>query len=809
MTQTTSTFQTLQYLGIFLLSAATLMLQVAFTRVLSVALWYHFVFMVVSIALFGYGASGTFLSSFPQLLKQDLDRLLTLTAAMFSVASLASYVLSNQVPFDPARLAWDRMQVLYIMIFYLLLSIPFFLSGLCVALAVSKAGKAINKLYFSNLIGSGLGSLLVLILFSPLTGPGVMVFTSLLAGVSAFTFSMQLRKKHRLLTVLWLLILLLVLPFAQVLFPIHMSPYKSLKVAQRYPNAELLDTQWNAFSQVDVIQSGYVRYAPGLSLQYQWPLPDQIGITVDGDTLTAITRYNGNLSTLLFTAYLPTVLPYYLQGSPHALVLGAGGGLSVLSALYHNASSIVAVEVNPLVVDLVKNEYKDFAGNIYGDERVKVVVSEGRSFIRASADTFDIIDLSMTDNAAASSTGIHALSENYLHTKEAFIDYYQHLSQGGMFTVTRWLLPPPREDIRLVSLAVDALESLGIKDPENHIAVIRTWGTLTLLIKKNGLDATDNAAIREFCSTRSFDIVYLPGVRPQEVNHYNKFPEPIYYLMVQEILFAEDRDQFYERYLFDITPVSDERPFFFHFFKWNRLFETYELMGRRWQPLIEGGYLVPLVFIQALALSLVFILLPVRKFQRRGIVGHRRFITYFFCLGLGYMFIEITLIQRFILFLGHPTYAVSIVLFSLLLSSGGGSYFSGRVNMVNGRSLQLLLLGISTLSLLYIFLSPVFLTLLGLSLAAKLLTSFLLIAPLGFVLGMPFPLGIRLLSDSRRVLIPWAWAANGCASVLGSILPVIVALSLGFSTVFVLASLTYLIAYIVLLYKHPLESFSI
>ncbi|MFQ6124592.1 MAG: hypothetical protein ACE5R6_08320 [Candidatus Heimdallarchaeota archaeon] len=809
MTQTTSNFQTLQYSGIFLLSAATLMLQVAFTRVLSVALWYHFVFMVVSIALFGYGASGTFLSSFPQLLKQDLDQLLTLTAALFSVASFGSYIISNQIPFDPARLAWDRMQIGYIMIYYLLLAIPFFLSGLCVALAVSKAGKVINKLYFSNLIGSGLGSFLVLFLFSPLTGPGVMVFTSLLAGVSAFFFSMQLQKSHRCINALWLLILLLVLPFAQVLFPIHISPYKSLKIAQRYPNAELLDTQWNAFSRVDVIQSGYVRYAPGISLQYQQPLPDQIGVTVDGDTMTAITRYDGNLSTLLFTAYLPSVLPYYLHDTPYTLVLGAGGGLSVLSALYHNASSIVAVEVNPLIVDLMQHKYKEFAGNIYGIGRVKVVVSEGRSFIRASTDTFDIIELSMTDNAAASSTGIHALSENYLHTKEAFIDYFTHLSPRGMFTVTRWLLPPPREDIRLVSLAVDALESLEIKDPENYIAVIRTWGTLTLLIKKNRLDTTDNAAIREFCRKRSFDIVYLPGISPQEVNRYNQFPEPIYYMMVQEILFAEDRDQFYERYLFDITPVSDERPFFFHFFKWNRLYETYKFMGRRWQPLIEGGFLVPLVFVQALALSMVFILLPLRKVQRHDVVGHKRFITYFFCLGLGYMFIEITLIQRFILFLGHPTYAVSTVLFSLLLSSGGGSYFSGRVKLVDRRGLRFLLLGISTLSLLYIFLSPVFLTFLGLSLATKLLVSFLLIVPLGFVLGMPFPLGIRLLSDSRHVLIPWAWAANGCASVLGSILPVIIALSLGFSTVFVLASLTYLIAYLFLSYKHPFESFSI
>jgi len=785
--------QTFRFVGIFLLSVATLMLQVALMRVLSVALWYHFVFMVVSIGLFGYGASGTFLSSFPHLLKKNLDHLLTFISLLFSVTCLSSYILINYIPFDPARLAWDRLQVLYIMIYYLILAIPFFLSGLCVALAVAKSGKMINKLYFSNLIGSGFGSLFILVLFTPLTGPGVIVFAALLAGASSLMFSKKLCRKHRYLVMSWLFVLLLVLPFAQVLFPIHMSPYKSLQVAQRYPDVELLDTKWNAFSRIDVIQSGYVRYAPGLSLQYQQALPGQIGIATDGEAITAITHYNGNRSTLRFTAFLPTALPYYLHRNPQVLVLGAGGGLGVLAALYHNANSIVAVEDNPLIVDLVKNEYREFAGNIYGNPPVQAVVSEERSFIRACDSTYDIIDLTMLDSAAASSTGIYALSENYLFTKEAFIDYFTHLSEEGMFTVTRWLLPPPREDIRTVSLAIAALESLGIDDPENYLAVIRTWGTFTLLVKKNGLDATDNAAIREFCRTRGFDIVFLPGVQRQEANRYNKFPEPIYYWMVQEMLFADDRERFYEQYLFDITPVSDDRPFFFHFFKWDRLIETYEQMNRRWQALIEGGYLVPLVFVQALGLSLIFILLPVRKFRQQRLVGQRRIITYFFCLGLGYMFVELTLIQRFILFLGHPSYAVSMVLFSLLLSSGGGSYFSGRFNFIKGKEIRPLLLGIGLLSALYVFLGPVLLALIGLPLPIKALSTIVLIAPLGFVLGMPFPLGIRLLNQSQQDLIPWAWAANGCASVLGSILPVIIALSLGFSSVFVLVSLIYLV----------------
>ncbi len=796
MGQTTSNSWTLRYLGIFFLSVATLMLQVSFTRVLSVALWYHFVFMIVSIALFGYGASGTFLSSFSRLLKQDSDQMLTLFSILFSVTCLGSYLLSNHVPFDPARLAWDRLQVLYILIYYLILAIPFFFSGLCVALAVSKAGQMINKLYFANLIGSGLGALLVLGLFTPLTGPGVIVFTTILAGASAVTFSTKLQKRYRGIVASWVVVLLILLPYAQVLFPIQMSPYKSLQVAQRYPNSEVLTTRWNAFSRVDVVQSGYVRYAPGLSLHYQQPLPDQLGITIDGDALTAITRYNGNQSTLRFSTFLPTAMPYYLLNNPHVAILGAGGGLNVLTALYHNSSTVVTVENNQIIVDLLQNEYQEFTGNIFGDPRVNVVVSDGRSFIRSHKDTYDLIELSMTDNAAASSTGIYALSENYVYTKEAFMDYYTHLTQDGMLTITRWLLPPPREDIRLVSLAITALEDLGINDPENHISVIRTWGTFTLLIKKNPITVVDNSAIREFCNTRGFDVVYLPGISPQEVNRYNKFPEPIYYLMVQKLLFTEDRAQFYEQYLFDITPVSDNRPFFFHFFTWNRLFETYESMGRKWQPLIEGGYLVPLVFIQALGLSLVFILFPIRKFRRQCLDGQRRYLTYFFCIGLGYMFIELTLIQQFILFLGHPTYAISMVLFSLLLSSGVGSYLSGRVKLDVGSRLRPLLIGISVLCLFYTFLSRILLTLLGLPFAAKLVISFLLIFPLGFVLGMPFPLGIRMLSGSRRVLIPWAWAVNGCASVLGSILPMMVALSFGFPTVLVLASLVYFCSFL-------------
>jgi len=783
----------LRYAGVFLLSAATLMVQVAYTRLFSIALWHHFVWMIVSIALLGYAASGTLLSVFPKLSEMDFDRTLTITSTLFSASILLSYAILNHIPFDPSRLNWDPLQIFYITVYYVLLSIPFLFSGIVVALALERAGTRVNELYFSSFIGSALGSVSVLPIFGRLTGPGVMVFASLIVAASSLAFAINLGKVDSTKVAVWLVLLLTILPFAGGLLPVKISPYKSLMVSLRYPGASLIETRWNAFSRVDVVTSGFVRYAPGLSLQYGGVLPEQIGVIVDGDNLNAITKFDGNPLSLAFTRFLPTALPYHLVRSPRVLVVGSEGGQSVLTALYHGSSSIVAVEANPIVVDLVRERYGAFSGHIYENERVSVRVTEGRSFIQGSEDEYDIIELSMTGSASASSTGVYALSENYLYTVESFEAFIDHLSEKGFLSVSRWLLPPPREDVRIVSLAVSALEARGVEDPAEHIGVIRTWGTITLLVKRSPLDAAEIASIREFCGKMGFDIVYVPGVEPHEVNVYNRFPEPIYYNLVHGLLHAEDRDSFYDGYLYDIGVSSDERPFFFHFFKWDRLLETYMNLDRKWQPLIEGGYLVPLALVQALVLSVVFILLPMRRLRGRKIEGRWSHLAYFFGLGLGYMFIEMATIQRFMLLLGHPVYSVSVVIFSLLLASGLGSYVSGRIEP-GSRGHRRVLFLIVVMALLYGLISPLIRPLLGLPIVARLVAASVIIAPLGFFMGMPFPLGLRSLTGPSRDLIPWAWAVNGCASVLGSILPTVIALNMGFSRIFFFAGAAYLVS---------------
>lgn len=754
---------------VFAVSIAMLMLQVSFTRILSVAQWYHFAFLVISIALFGIGAAGTFLSVFPSLIERELTRMLQLLTFLFSLSIILSFWLTNTIPFDPFRITWDTMQLIYIMVYYLALSIPFFFGGMIITLALLKM-EDVGRIYFSSLIGSGLGSVLVI----PLSALGAITI-----GLSAFIAALSLAgfTERRRLSMIWLALLCIVILY----FPqIHISPYKTLNIALSYPDSQILTTQWNAHSRVDVIESPLVRYAPGLSIMYRGEIPDQLGITVDGDQLTAVTRWDGTHSSIDFIEYLPTSLPFHLnQGS--TLILGAGGGMDVLTALYFNATPVTAVESNQLVADMMETTYRDFSGGLYG--RANVEISDSRSFVKRSKDEYDTILLTLTDSTPAS-TGIYALTENYVYTVEAFQDYYDHLSENGTLSITRYVLPPPRESLRIVSLAVAAMEKNGIEHPEHHIAIMRSWGTITIIIKKSELTPHEIAAIRAFSRERKFDLVYVPGITLDEANVYNKFPEPYYYQNINKLF--SDKDRFYGDYLFKVSPVTDEQPFFFQFFKFEKMGPTYESMGKKWQPFVEGGYMTPIIFIQALVLSLVFILLPLRRIgkypQKKGIL------VYFLCLGFGFMFIEITLIQKFILFLGHPVYAVSAVLFSLLLFAGLGSFYSERL-----KSPVKVIPALSLLIILYLMLLPrIFNLFLGHEIMIRYLISLVTIAPLGFLMGMPFPLGVRITKKINPELIPWAWAVNGCASVLGSILVIMIALSWGFSIVLVLASAVYL-----------------
>jgi len=784
----------LTYLGILLLSAATLLFEITLTRVFSVAQWYHLAFMVVSLALLGFGVSGSFLSLFPRLVTKNLGRLLAVCAALFSVSSLGSYLVVNSIPFDSYRLSWESHQLFYLMVYYLSLAIPFFFTGLALGTALSKMPSQAGKFYGFNMVGSGLGCLLVLVSPSLLGVSGTVVLAALLGLLAVLFFSLP---RSRLLPSLalaggaGLIVLLVSLPVA---LDIKMSPYKTLSQVLLHPQAQTLWTKQNTFSRLDVVESSSIHMAPGLSFNYGRELPPQLGMTIDGGNLNPVSQIEASEAD--FTEYLPTALAYQFTPNPKVLVIEPQGGLDVLTALYHQSSSVVAVVSNPLIVEAM-NKFDQ--GHLLDDPRVEVATEGTRSYLRRSAEQFDVIHVSLTDSFQVVAAGVYSLSENYLYTVEAFEEYYQHLAPGGVLSITRWTQMPPSEGVRLMSLATATLENLRVARPEQHIAAIRSFQTITLLLKESPFSPQDISTVKDFCNRLGFDVVYFPGIDPADLNRYNVLPREVYYEAFTSILSTSEREGFLANYTYDISPTTDDRPFFSHFFKWSQAPYIWRSLGKTWQPFGGAGFLIIVaLLISAILSSAIFILLPLRfRPRQRGGQSHTlipgmrwQLFIYFSALGLGFLFIEIPLMQKFILFLDEPTYAFAIVLATIFIFSGLGSLLSARL----AKMLPQIILGLGLLAFLYpLFLPHVFEALLGQPLLLRLLATMGILAPLSFLMGVPFPSGIRIMGTLSPSLVPWAWGINGCVSVVSSILAMIVILWVGFSPVLMAASGIYLV----------------
>jgi len=845
----------LTYLGVFLLSAATLVLEIALTRLFAVAQGYHFAFMAVSIALLGFGASGSALALRPPKASPDKHapgRLPIVAAGLFAASCLGGYLVVNTLPFDAYTIGWERRQLAILLADYLALTVPFFFSGLVVGALLSRLPEHTNRLYAANLAGSGAGCLLVVAALPLIGGAGVVVLATLLGLLATLALCTPhtLCTPGTLRTVRTLLLLLtLCLPLAYLLarppawLDVRMSPYKSLSQVLRFPDTRLLTTRWNAYSRVDVVQSSAIRSAPGLSLSYQRLLPPQYGVTVDGDNLRPLTALrpadlatpNDPASAAAFTADLPAALAYGLRPGGRVLILEAGGGLDVLVALQHGARSVVAVEPNPLVVSAVRQR-----GVVYDDRRVTVVAENSRSYLRRTPEQFDIIQLSLSESFQAVTSGAYSLAENYLFTRESFADAYAHLAPGGLLVVTRWLQLPPSEELRAAAIAVAALEQAGVRDPARQLVAFRSFQTMTLLVQQGEFTADELAAVRRFCEQRLFDLVALPGLTPGEANRYNVLRDDAYYRTFAQLL-SQERNSLLAGYAYNVTPATDDQPFFFHYFRWGQTPAILQSLGRTWQPFGGGGYLVLIaLLVLALFASVVLIVAPLalrRRFkiskaanqqknkstnqqinesanqrisestkQQSGklVIGDLRFadlrfplFAYFACLGLGYLLVEIPLMQHFILFLGQPTYAFSTVLFALLVFSGLGSVVAGagggKGEEGRGRGVLLLALAaLVVLLLLYLVALPlVFRALLGQGLLVRLVVSIIALAPLGFLMGVPFPSGIALVNKIAPDLIPWVWGVNGCASVIASIGAALLAVSFGFSWVLLAAAASY------------------
>ena len=777
--------------AIALLAGAILAFEIVLLRIFSFTIWHHFAFMVISVALLGVAVSGVVLQLVPRA-SEPAPRRAAQYALSFAGLAVAAVALIGRLPLDPTQLADGAGPWLRLFGYYLALLLPLTAAGLAVGTLLKGFAASAPAVYGSDLLGAAVGAVAVMLLLEPLGAEGVVLLVAAVACLGAAVLRAggagdpgragaggPLRAAAPALAAA--LALLAAIPFAPALLDIRPGEGKTLGwLLARPPGTEaprVTATRWNPLARVDVVEN-----TPPVTWttnpRAPVPHPGETRMLLDGDAATPVVQFGDTPPAEM--ALLDWTLgsaAYQLPHPQRVLIIGAGGGLDVLTALHHGARTVDAVEINGAVIDFARGPLAARGGRAFERPGVTLHEAEGRAFVRRSKDTFDLLQLSLIDTWAASASGAYSLSEGYLYTVEALGDDLARLAPDGALTVTRWDWNPPRESLRLVAVVDEALRRQGATDPSRHLIVFGLGRMANLVVKKSPFTAEEIARARELAAERGFFVVYEPE-RPAAT------PYAAY-------LSAPDRRAFVASYPFDISPTTDDRPFFFQFGRWSNL----QLFGAGWKdnPLILSGRLVLVaVLLQALVLSLPLLVLALRG-GAGPVAGSCAIAGYFAALGVAFMLLEISLMQRVTLFLGSPVLAAAVVLATLLAAAGAGSLVAARR--------AALLAGpwpmtgaIAGLIALYAFGLPAVLRAgLGLGDAARVALAVLLVVPLGLAVGVPFPAALaRLAARGGSAATGLAWAANGVGSVLGPILAALLALDVGLSGVMILAGAVYL-----------------
>lgn len=753
------------YFGILATSLATLLLELSLTRVFSVIYFYHFAFLAISIALFGLGAGGVFSYLVSGWRGTLFGKVGTLAAVDAIVCVFSLWFLLTRT---------GRLETAELTLAYFVAALPFFLSGTIVSLVIADTVERVNRTYFFDLIGAAAGCAVLVPLLEWVGGPNtILVAAALFAVSSAIWFHLNRSPRGRVAAVSMGLLLVALIAYNAKFSVLDVKYAKG----QQLKGEEF--QKWNAFSRIAI------KPEPGSGLK---------SIVIDADAATGIARFDfAHLSSQekLGLEYQGPGVPYLLRPGAKALIIGPGGGWDVSRALASGSKDITGVEINPIIANVImRQKFPQYSNRLYFRPEVKIFVEDGRSFIRKSQQRFQVIQATLVDTWASTAAGAFALSENNLYTTEAFVDYLSHLENDGVLAFTRWGFRPPRESLRVVSLAQAALKELGQNDPSRNVAVIRSdvqklegWGAQdTILVSRTPFSQADLQRLKTAAATGHMQVVYLPGT---------DVSSPF-----RDLLRATDLPRFFASYPFDVRPVSDDRPFFFYTVQprdlWSFVFhashETADYKINSALPVLFGSLGIS-ILATLIIMCLPPLLLRDRLPRSAGSIGA---LLFFLFIGAGYILIQVALIQKFVLFLGHPTYALTVIIFSMLLSSGIGSFASKKLVQGNPNRLAItLLLIVAAVMLLSLAVTPVAEGGVTLPFALKVLISVALISPVGFVMGMPFPSGLTLLERAMPASLRWAWAVNAAASVLGSAAAMFLAIYLGLSTTLVIGGLLY------------------
>ncbi|MBN1135655.1 MAG: hypothetical protein JXM73_03675 [Anaerolineae bacterium] len=755
-------------LAVFFLSASLLALEVLFVRLTSILLYPVSTYLVISLALLGYGLSGTLLA-----LRRSRDPVSPRQASTASIAfgiatllALADIWLAGQSPVAAALLP-------------LALGLPFACGGRAIALALSLPDIPVNRVYFADLLGAGLGAVALLVGLQPLGGIrlGAMLAGAGLVAAGLFGLHKQARRSW---IPSWTGIAVMVLASLAPL-PVGILPIapKELRSFKNLGSQVVWDYQgWHPLARVDVLT------LPGDKVELPQAFDYKL-VTQDGGAPSILLNIP-DIQSADFTDHTIFGVPYWIKSEPKVLIIGLGGGPDVQAALHCGASSITGVEINPQMVEIVRGPFAEFTGRPYEDPRVKIIEGDGRHIIRLVNETYDIIQLTGVDTSVASVGANPNLAENYLYTVEAFREFHQRLAPDGLLSVS--FPATPGLGLRLTALGVAALQAEGIAEPGQHLIVSTTGGFVHVLIKRSPFTDGEIEAIEEHYSSPTIGL-YFPL--------YNRlFDAPsAEFFAASEVLYAPRRDypgpysdylqafeagqgtQYLAAQTRTVLPPTDDWPFFFVLDKWGQHAPNLQIL------IVTLGLLFAAAF--------VFILAPSMILQRRGLqISHAwLLVLYFTALGLGYIFIEVVFIQKLSLFLGHPSYALATTLCTLLISSGIGSLISRRSWVPAAAG------GVAILTLAAaLAVGPLFDLLLPWPLAARVVIAAGIVALPGFLMGMPFPNALEAVKAKAPAFVPWAWAINSTATVIGTITSVLLAMLWGFTTVFVCAGVLYLLA---------------
>ncbi|HXL00313.1 MAG TPA: hypothetical protein PLE90_02780 [Dysgonamonadaceae bacterium] len=768
--------------AIGLISAAIIAFQLILMQILSYVQWYHFAYMIISIALLGFGAAGTFLTIFQQKLEKNyytlFPFLLIVTAILIPV--VVGIANSEAVRFDSLLIFQDSRHIGKLILTYFIFFLPFLTGALAIGMSFSKFADQIGKIYFSNLIGSGIGGIIAIFFMQWIIPEQQSFAVAILAFVGGIV-SLPKNKKKLIRIIVPLSTLILIILF---FYPPRLTPseYKDISKTMLLPDAKVEYRKSTPHGFVEIVSSPVLRYAPGVSLAYRDSFPVRKVVFNNGNWMGCLLPQPLEANETNILDYTPQALPYHIENIKNALIINAGTGENVLLALSHQVARITANETNPEIFNILRQSFEGFY-------QVQPYQTMPRTLLTPDTNKYDLIELPIVGSFFGNS-GLNAVEPRYELTIEALREMWNKLSEKGMISLSCWMDYPVRNAYRLLATISLLLDENDIAHPPHHVVAIRSWCAITFLVKKSPFKRDEINKVRLFCENRMFDPLVLPEKQEIERDKYNILQDTTFFTHIDQLL-SHEKETVIRQYPYRIHPTTDDRPFFFQFVRFKQIPQLISSIREKNFPFLDIGYvLIILTFVQIVFIAAIFILLPLsfRPWKSRN---KKWVLMYFSGLGVAYMFLEMVFIQHFTFYFGEPTYAASATLGILLFTSGLGSYYSGKFQ--NNKKMRLAIpLVIAAILVLYAFvLSPILTATIGIALPLKITIAVVLLGTLGFFLGMPFPIGIDYLSGKNTDDIPWAWALNGYFSVISTVLATIISVELGYLLLLSMAAFIY------------------